>query len=197
MGDGRRRRLGCFGLLVDLWGLGWRRRTGQLQLLPSFSSSDNALSAIPPPKCSKLSPSPFTVCMQLPYEQTHVLMPALLSAPNCSQIGVILPLYAKRQRWEQPAHPGLLIPPLLPSPSPLQKLLPLCPHRREYFRTELRPWQGSTPPQQGWLCVGGHREQSAGARPAWCSAYRAACEMLKLCNALGLRALSPSGGKRI
>lgn len=119
MGDGRRRRLGCFGLLVDLWGLGWRRRTGQLQLLPSFSSSDNALSAIPPPKCSKLSPSPFTVCMQLPYEQTHVLMPALLSAPNCSQIGVILPLYAKRQRWEQPAHPGLLIPP--PScPPPLR-----------------------------------------------------------------------------
>lgn len=119
------------------------------------------------------------------------------SCPLCFQIGVILPLYAKRQRWEQPAHPGLLIPPLLPSPSPLQKLLPLCPHRREYFRTELRPWQGSTPPQQGWLCVGGHREQSAGARPAWCSAYRAACEMLKLCNALGLRALSPSGGKRI
>lgn len=93
--------------------------------------------------------------------------------------------------------PACSSPPLLPSPSPLQKLLPLCPHRREYFRTELRPWQGSTPPQQGWLCVGGHREQSSGARPAWCSAYRAACEMLKLCNALGLRALSPSGGKRI
>ncbi|XP_046781954.1 transforming protein RhoA isoform X1 [Gallus gallus] len=88
--------------------------------------------------------------------------------------------------------PACSSPPLLPSPSPLQKLLPLCPHRREYFRTELRPWQGSTPPQQGWLCVGGHREQSSGARPAWCSAYRAACEMLKLCNALGLRALSPS-----
>lgn len=78
---------------------------------------------------------------------------ALLSIPNCSETWVILILYARRQRWEQLAHPSL------PSSSePLQKLLPLCPHRREYFRTEHRAWQGSAPPQQGWLGVGGHRE---------------------------------------
>lgn len=112
MGDGRRRRLGCFGLLVDLWGLGWRRRTGQLQLLPSFSSSDNALSAIPPPKCSKLSPSPFTVCMQLPYEQTHVLMPALLSDWGHSSF-VCQKTAVGAACSSRPAHPPPSCPPPL------------------------------------------------------------------------------------